>query len=148
VPGGLSGPIFGTGSVSVATSAAATLAAAVRGLAAIAAGNTLTHRDIRADNILVRADGGNVFVDWPWGCVRPAWLDTVLLAVNVTVHGGDGARLSRASPAALDGRDRRAHRVLSARRPAPPAARHPDRPGVPACPGRRADPWLRDRRTI
>jgi Ser/Thr protein kinase RdoA (MazF antagonist) len=97
VAGGLSGPIFGTGSVSVATSAAATLAAAVRGLAAIAAGNTLTHRDIRADNILVRADGGIVFVDWPWGCVGPAWLDTVLLALNVIVHGGDGDRLSRAS---------------------------------------------------
>jgi len=68
-------------------------AAADRGLAAIAAGNTLTHCDIRADNLLVRPDGGIVFVDWPWGCIGPAWLDRVLLALNVIVHGGDGDRL-------------------------------------------------------
>lgn len=36
-----------------------------------------------------------VFVDWPWGCIGPAWLDTVLLALNVIVHGGDGDQLLR-----------------------------------------------------
>jgi aminoglycoside phosphotransferase (APT) family kinase protein len=64
-------------------------AAAARGLAAIADGDTLTHCDIRADNLLVRPDGRIVVVDWPWACVGPAWLDTLLLAVNVIVHGGD-----------------------------------------------------------
>jgi hypothetical protein len=68
-------------------------AAAVRAHAALATGDTLTHCDIRADNILIRPDGSVVFVDWPWGCIGPAWLDTVLLALNVIVHGGDGDRL-------------------------------------------------------
>jgi len=68
-------------------------ASAARGLAALADGDTLTHCDIRADNLLVRRDGRIVVVDWPWGCVGPAWLDTVLLAINVIVHGGDGDRV-------------------------------------------------------
>jgi hypothetical protein len=68
-------------------------ASAARGLAAIASGDTLAHCDIRADNILLRGDGRPVFVDWPWGCVGPAWLDRVLLAVNVLVNGGTADRL-------------------------------------------------------
>lgn len=68
-------------------------ASAARGLAATATGDTLTHCDIRADNILVRDDGRPVFIDWPWGCVGPDWLDRVLLAVNVLVNGGDPDRL-------------------------------------------------------
>jgi hypothetical protein len=67
--------------------------AAARGRAALTTGNTLVHCDIRADNILLRPDGAVVFVDWPWGCIGPAWLDTVLLALNVIVHGGAGDRL-------------------------------------------------------
>jgi aminoglycoside phosphotransferase (APT) family kinase protein len=68
-------------------------AASARGLAALADGATLTHGDLRADNILVRPDRRMIFVDWPWGSVGPAWLDTVELALNVVVHGGDPARL-------------------------------------------------------
>jgi hypothetical protein len=68
-------------------------AAADRGLAAVATGATLAHCDVRADNLLVRPDGSVVVVDWPYGCVGPAWLDTVLLAMNVLVHGGPGDRL-------------------------------------------------------
>ncbi|MFI6073430.1 phosphotransferase [Actinoplanes sp. NPDC051343] len=68
-------------------------ASAARGLAATASGDTLAHCDIRADNILVRDDGRPIFVDWPWGCVGPAWLDRLLLAVNVLVNGGTADRL-------------------------------------------------------
>jgi Ser/Thr protein kinase RdoA (MazF antagonist) len=68
------------------------VAAADRALGALA-GNTLVHCDIRADNMLIRPDGSIVFVDWPWGCVGPAWLDRALLALNVLVHGGDGDRI-------------------------------------------------------
>jgi Ser/Thr protein kinase RdoA (MazF antagonist) len=66
---------------------------AARGLTALSTGETLMHCDIRADNILVRPDGRMVIVDWPWGCVGPAWLDTVLLAMNVIVHGGNADRV-------------------------------------------------------
>ncbi|NJC84348.1 aminoglycoside phosphotransferase family protein [Planosporangium mesophilum] len=52
------------------------------------AGDTLVHNDIRADNLLLRPDGAAVVVDWPWACVGPAWLDTLLLMVNVRLFGG------------------------------------------------------------
>jgi hypothetical protein len=70
-------------------------AASARGLAAIDTGDTLTHCDIRADNLLVRPDGEIIFVDWPWGAVGPDWLDTILLAINVIVYGGNPDRLLR-----------------------------------------------------
>lgn len=68
-------------------------AAAARGLASLAAGETLAHCDIRADNLLVRTDGRVVIVDWPWGAVGPAWFDTVLLAMDVARYGGDAGRV-------------------------------------------------------
>ena len=51
-------------------------------------GDTLVHLDVRADNLLVRPDGDVVLVDWPWACRGPAWLDTVMLLINVHVYGG------------------------------------------------------------
>ena len=68
-------------------------AAAARGLAALATGDSVAHLDIRADNLLVRPDGRVIIVDWPWACVGPAWLDTVLLALSVVVHGGNADRI-------------------------------------------------------
>ncbi|MEU4625237.1 aminoglycoside phosphotransferase family protein [Actinoplanes sp. NPDC023801] len=71
-----------------------------RGIAALSAGRTVVHADLRADNILIRPDGRFVFVDWPWGCTGPDWLDSVLLAINVIVHGGDpGPLLDGIDPA-------------------------------------------------
>ncbi|HEV7896908.1 MAG TPA: aminoglycoside phosphotransferase family protein [Planosporangium sp.] len=62
-------------------------ASADRGLASLA-GETLVHTDIRADNLLLRPDGVAIVVDWPWACTGPAWLDTLLLMVNVRLFGG------------------------------------------------------------
>ncbi|WP_250035780.1 phosphotransferase [Paractinoplanes maris] len=69
------------------------IAAAGHGLAAVGTGDTLAHCDIRADNMLVRPDGRLMIVDWPWGATAPIWFDRVLLALNVTVHGGDPERV-------------------------------------------------------
>ncbi|MCO8272700.1 aminoglycoside phosphotransferase family protein [Actinoplanes sp. TRM 88003] len=69
------------------------IAAAELGLAASDTGDTLAHCDIRADNMLVRPDGRLVIVDWPWGATAPVWFDRVLLALNITVHGGDPERV-------------------------------------------------------
>ncbi|MBG0567685.1 aminoglycoside phosphotransferase family protein [Actinoplanes aureus] len=119
--------------------------AARRGVAAISAGDTLVHCDIRADNMLVREDGRIIVVDWPWGCLGPAWLDTVLLALNVIVHGGDPSR-------ALDGVDHDAavdviagvagYFQRQSRRPPPPGL-----PTVRAFQRFQGDallPWLRE----
>lgn len=81
----------------------AELAAATdEGLAALA-GDTLCHLDVRADNLLIRPDGAVRVVDWPWACRGPAWLDAVLLLVNVRLYGGhDTEALLRRFPLTAD----------------------------------------------
>jgi len=58
-----------------------------RGLSALV-GDTMVHTDIRADNILLGAGGRVTVVDWPSACRGPAWLDQLLLLVNVRLYGG------------------------------------------------------------
>ena len=73
-------------------------------------GDTLVHMDIRADNLLVRPDGTVVLVDWPHACIGAAWLDSVLLLLNVAVYGGHDIDalmastpvLAKADPTAID----------------------------------------------
>lgn len=55
--------------------------------AAGAAGETLLHGDVRADNILITPDRV-VFVDWPHACVGAAWVDLVLFLPSVAMQGG------------------------------------------------------------
>jgi aminoglycoside phosphotransferase (APT) family kinase protein len=63
-------------------------ALADRGIAALT-GDSLVHCDVRADNLLLGRDGTVSIVDWPWACRGPAWLDRLLLLVNVRLYGGD-----------------------------------------------------------
>ena len=121
-------------------------AAAARGLAACSTGETLTHCDVRADNLLIRADGRVFVVDWPWGCVGPGWLDRLLLGLDVLVKGGDPERVFEGIDpgvvtdviAAVDGMFEHIHRL-----PPPPGI-----PTVRAFQRTAADairPWLRGR---
>lgn len=57
------------------------------GLAALC-GDTLVHGDVRADNLLITRAGVVAVVDWPWASRGPAWLDELLLLVNVLLFGG------------------------------------------------------------
>jgi aminoglycoside phosphotransferase (APT) family kinase protein len=52
-----------------------------------AAGDTLLHADIRADNLLITGQGA-VVVDWPWACRGAAFVDLVLFAPSVAMQGG------------------------------------------------------------
>ena len=52
-----------------------------------AAGDTLLHADIRADNILITRQGVMV-VDWPYACRGAAFTDLVLFAPSVADQGG------------------------------------------------------------
>jgi hypothetical protein len=54
---------------------------------AACAGPTLTHGDIRSDNLLIGADGV-VVVDWPHASIGPPVLDLVAWAPSVTLEGG------------------------------------------------------------
>ena len=66
------------------------------------AGDTLAHSDLRADNLLVTASGA-VLLDWPHACRGPAWLDTLLLLVEVDRFGGhDVDRLLATAPTTRD----------------------------------------------
>lgn len=51
-------------------------------------GTALVHGDLRADNILLTADGV-VLVDWPWASIGAAWFDVVCLAPSVLAQGGE-----------------------------------------------------------
>jgi aminoglycoside phosphotransferase (APT) family kinase protein len=52
-----------------------------------AAGDTLLHADIRADNILLTGHGA-IVVDWPWACRGASFTDLVLFAPSVAIQGG------------------------------------------------------------
>ncbi len=59
-----------------------------------AAGDTLLHADLRADNLLITGEGaagdGIVVVDWPHACRGAAFVDLVFLAPSVAMQGGPG----------------------------------------------------------
>ncbi|MFC4010756.1 aminoglycoside phosphotransferase family protein [Nonomuraea purpurea] len=57
------------------------------GWAAAAAGDSLVHADLRADNILLAGDRV-FFVDWPWACVGAPWFDLVGMLPSVGMQGG------------------------------------------------------------
>jgi aminoglycoside phosphotransferase len=52
-----------------------------------AAGSTLLHCDVRADNILLTPDRV-VFVDWPHACIGAAWIDLLAFLPSVAMQGG------------------------------------------------------------
>ena len=58
------------------------------GYPAASEGQTLLHSDLRADNLLVRADGSVIIVDWPGACVGAAWVDKALMLPSVGLSGG------------------------------------------------------------
>ena len=51
-------------------------------------GDTVVHCDVRADNLLLRADGSIVVVDWPWALSGADWLDRFMLLINIDLYGG------------------------------------------------------------
>lgn len=117
-----------------------------------AAGETLLHSDIRADNILISTDQV-WFVDWPWACVGAAWFDVLAMVPSVVMQGGPAPEwvLARSRTAALADRDA-INTVLAAlagyftRQ-----ALLPPPPGIPtvrefqAVQGDHARAWLRER---
>jgi aminoglycoside phosphotransferase (APT) family kinase protein len=52
-----------------------------------AAGDTLLHADVRADNLLLEQDR-IVFVDWPHACLGAPFVDLVSFAPSVAMQGG------------------------------------------------------------
>ncbi|WP_069887097.1 aminoglycoside phosphotransferase family protein [Streptomyces luteocolor] len=53
-----------------------------------AAGDTLAHGDLRADNMLLTAEGRIVFVDWPHAVRAAPWFDLLVMLPCVRAQGG------------------------------------------------------------
>jgi aminoglycoside phosphotransferase len=51
-------------------------------------GDTLLHGDLRADNVVLRPDGGFVAVDWPSVRLGAPWLDLLCALPSIAMHGG------------------------------------------------------------
>ncbi|HEY7594890.1 MAG TPA: phosphotransferase [Actinophytocola sp.] len=76
------------------------LATLEAGWPAAAAGETLVHGDLRADNILLTADRV-LFVDWPHAAVGAPWFDLLGMLPSVAMQGGPApADVWRDSPLA------------------------------------------------
>jgi Ser/Thr protein kinase RdoA (MazF antagonist) len=58
------------------------------GWADAARGDTLLHADLRADNLLLTADGGVMVVDWPYAVAGTAWVDGLLFLISAAADGG------------------------------------------------------------
>ncbi|MFG1681817.1 phosphotransferase family protein [Nonomuraea sp. NPDC049269] len=92
------------------------------GWADAAAGDTLLHADLRADNLLLTEDRVYV-VDWPWACVGASWFDFLGMLPSVAMQGGpppqelfpDPDPAATAVIAAFTG-----YLVRQGRRPSPP----------------------------
>ncbi|QFG20078.1 aminoglycoside phosphotransferase family protein [Actinomadura sp. WMMB 499] len=117
-----------------------------------AAGGTLAHADVRADNILL-APGRVVIVDWPWACLSAPWFDLLTMLPSVRLQGGPPpAEVFAAHPLA-DATDEGAvtavlaatagYFVHSARQPPPPGL--PTLRAFQRAQGEIALAWLRDR---
>lgn len=98
-------------------------------LSSAAAGNTLLHSDLRADNILLTNDRV-YFADWPGACVGARWIDLLGCLPSVAMQGGPPPwRIFDESPLSQDAKEDDVNAVLSAltgfflgnaRKPAPP----------------------------
>jgi len=53
-----------------------------------AAGDTLLHGDLRADNLLLTGDGSVVVVDWPHAGTGAPWCDLLFMLPSVAAAGG------------------------------------------------------------
>jgi hypothetical protein len=117
-----------------------------------AAGRTLLHTDIRADNMLITEDGV-VFVDWAHACTGAPWFDVVTFAPSVAMQGGPGPEwvLERARSAAGADPDAVTAVVAAVAGYFTRQALLPDPPGLPtvrafqAAQGSQARAWLRRR---
>lgn len=124
----------------------ATVGAAVQG-------TTLLHFDIRADNVLLTAEGVRI-VDWPHARIGQPWLDLIWFAPSVAMQGGPDqmtlldryAPARGADPEAIDAAIAAVAGYFTAH------ALQPDPPGLPtlrafqAAQGAIARRWIAERR--
>lgn len=83
-------------------------------LTEVAAGTCAVHTDIRADNLLVRPDGGVSICDWNWVVQGAPWLDSVMLLAQAYGDGVDVERHLGSRPLLADVSAEDVDRLLAA----------------------------------
>lgn len=58
-----------------------------------AAGESVLHNDLRADNVLISDEGAATFCDWNWATYGPSWLDLTVLLADAAADGHDASTL-------------------------------------------------------
>ena len=98
-------------------------AALAAGFAAVTAGDTVVHTDLRDDNFLIDRDGRVWTCDWNWPVVGADWLDSLFVLIGPRGDGLDVESVIAVAAAAArrTGRAHR-HRARPARRLLLPAA--------------------------
>jgi hypothetical protein len=81
----------------------AELAELERALPESVAGDTMSHGDLRVDNVLIDRNGRAWLCDWTWPCLGAPWFDTVTLLVSAYASGLDTDAVLRAWGAPDDG---------------------------------------------
>jgi aminoglycoside phosphotransferase (APT) family kinase protein len=120
------------------------------GWPAAAAGTTLLHCDVRADNLLITA-AGVIFVDWPAASIGAPLFDVVAFAPSVALQGGPDPEwiVARSRSAAAADPDAITAVVAAVAGYFTRQALLPPPPGLPtvrafqAAQGRHARQWLR-----
>ena len=98
-------PMPQTAHATIAPQRLAELARLERALPALAAGDTMSHGDLRVDNVLIDRDGRAWLCDWTWPCLGAPWFDTVTLLVSAYASGLDTDAVLRAWGAPDEGVD-------------------------------------------
>jgi hypothetical protein len=88
-------------------------AALAAGFAAVTAGDTVVHTDVRDDNMLVLPDGTAVFCDWNWPVRGAPWLDTLIMMIGPCGDGFDVDAILAARPLTRDVPAEHVDRVLA-----------------------------------
>jgi hypothetical protein len=116
-----------------------------------AAGETLLHCDVRADNLLIAGERV-YFVDWPWARTGAWWIDVIGMAPSVAMQGGPAPEdlirrldMKGVSAEAIDAVvcSIAGYFVVRALEPPPPGI--PTVRAFQAAQGRIAVEWLRER---
>lgn len=115
-----------------------------------AAGDTLLHFDVRADNLLITGDQV-YFVDWPWARIGAPFVDWVAFAPSVAMQGGPKPEVLvrmaglNAPDSAIDAvvASVAGYLLAQARRPPPPGI--PTVRAFQAAQGEITLDWLRER---
>ncbi|ATL26430.1 phosphotransferase [Streptomyces formicae] len=118
-----------------------------------ASGDTLAHADLRADNMLITAEGRVVFVDWPHVVRAAPWFDLLVMLPCVRAQGGpDPEDVFTAHPVGRDADPAGVSATLAALASYfVRGSLQPDPPGLPtlrafqAAQGAAALDWLRKR---